>query len=439
MITNFEKNNEFSKEINNLIPGGAHTYSKGDDQFPYNAPKGIVRGKGVYVWDVDGNEYIDWTMGLTSVSLGHAYEPVLKAVRDQLELGVNFQRPATIELEFAKLLDKIFPNYDMFKFAKNGSTITTAAVKLARAYTGREKVAICGDHPFFSYDDWFIGSTLCNLGVPKTGRELTVKFKYNDIASVKEMFDKHKGQIACIILEPTKFEAPKDNFLHKLQEECKKNNAVFILDEMITGFRFDIAGAAKYFDIVPDMATFGKAIGNGFSVALLAGKREIMELGGLIPGNEKVFLISTTHGAETHGLAAAMKTIHEMMDNKVIEKNWEKGKKIVESARRIISEKGLTNHIEIIGYDVLPVVIFKDNNGNVSMPFRTLFMQEMIKRGILFQGLFTIAHQHTDKEIDITMEAFAESCDIYKQAIDKGSVDSLLVGEATKPVFRKYI
>ena len=436
-ITEFTKNHEFSKKIRTLIPGGAHTYSKGDDQFPYLAPKGIVKGKGVRVWDVDNNEYIDWAMGLTAVSLGHAYEPVLGAVKDQLALGANFQRPATIELEFAELLKEVFPFFDMFKFAKNGSTVTTAALKLSRAYTGREKVAICAEHPFFSYDDWFIGSTACDRGVPECEKQLVVKFHYNDIESVRKMFKEHPGEIACVMLEPTKFDEPKDNFLHELQKECRKNGAVFVLDEMITGFRFDVAGAMKYFDIEPDLATFGKAVGNGFSVAFLAGKREIMELGGIEPGVKKVFLVSTTHGAETHALAAAIKTINEMITEKIPEKNWDKGRLIVDQVKQIIKEMELEPYIEVIGYSIWPVVVFKDHNKEVSMAFRTLFMQEMIRRGILFQGTFTIAHEHTNADIDTTMKAFKESCEVYKTAIENKSVEGMLVGEQTKPVFRE--
>ena len=395
---NFKKNIEFSKAINALIPGGAHTYSKGDDQFPEIAPKGIKRGKGVFVWDMDDNKYLDWTMGLTSVCLGHAYKPVIDAVKAQLELGANFQRPA---------------------------------------YTDREKVAVCAEQPFFSYDDWFIGTTKCNLGIPKNTKDLTVKFNYNNIESVRKMFSENKGEIACIILEAVKFEEPKNNFLLELQEECKKNGAVFILDEMITGFRYGIGGAGKHFGLTPDLATFGKAVGNGFSVAFLAGKRDIMKLGGIEKGEKKVFLISTTHGAETHALAAAIKVIKELRDNNVFEKNWKKGRYIVENINKVIKYYLLEDYIEIIGSPILPAVVFRDHNRNVSMEYRTLFLQEMIQRGILFQGLFTIAYEHTYKDIDLTIKIFKESLEVFKKAIEEKSTKNFLVGEATKPVFRE--
>lgn len=435
--TQFEKNHEFSRRIHELIPAGAHTYSKGDDQFPYLAPKGIVKGKGVRVWDVDGNEYIDWAMGLTAVSLGHAYEPVLEAVREELERGANFQRPSVIELEFAERLKKLLPHFDMFKFSKNGSTVTTAATKLARAYTGRDLVAVPAEHPFFSYDDWFIGATACDFGIPDPYKSLTLKFKYNDLESLENLFLTHPERIACIMMEPMKFEAPAEGYLLGVQGLCKKYGAVFIMDEMITGFRFHIQGAHQMFGVEPDLATYGKGVGNGFSVSFLAGKREIMELGAVIPGKKKVFLISTTHGAETHGLAAAIRTIDILESEKVIEKNWEKGRLVLAETNGIIREAGLENHLEMIGYPVWPALVCKDSAGSISMAYRTLFLQEMIRRGILFQGTFTFAHLHGQAEIDETLEAFRESCGVYKQAIEKGSVEGLLVGDPVKPVFRE--
>jgi glutamate-1-semialdehyde 2,1-aminomutase len=226
MNTKFDNSDKMIKRAQEIIPGGCHTYSKGPDQSPLLGPKVISHGKGSHVWDVDGNEYIDWAMGLTAVSLGHAFEPVLSAVRSELEKGVNFQCPSPIETELAELFLKYVPSAEMVKFAKNGSTVTTAAVKLARAYTGKKFVAFCADHGFFSYDDWYIGVKACNSGVPEEMASLTLTFKYNDIKSVEALFEKHPGQIACVILEPMEFDMPVDNFLHKVKELCHKNGAV---------------------------------------------------------------------------------------------------------------------------------------------------------------------------------------------------------------------
>ncbi|MCK4827124.1 glutamate-1-semialdehyde 2,1-aminomutase [bacterium] len=396
----------------------------------------ITHGKGVYIYDVDGNRYLSWCMGLYSVLFGHAYEPIVKRVREQLGKGSNFQRPAIEELQLAEMVTDAIPCADMVKFAKNGSTVTTAAFKLSRAFTGRNMIAFCSDHPFFSYDDWFIGSTPCNEGIPDREKKLTAKFKYNDIESVKSIFNENKGSIAALILEPMKFEEPQDDFLHKVQKLCRENGTVFILDEMITGFRFPLGGAQKYFDIEPDLTTFGKAVANGFSVAFLAGKREIMELGGIEPGKKKVFLISTTHGAETHALVAAMASIEELKSKRVVDHLWDVGDQFLQKVPAIVQEVGLSDYVEIKGHKFLPLMIFKDHNMEESLGFKTLFMQEMIKHDILFQGIFVPAFMHTQEDIDKTLRAIKESLLVYRMAIDVSTYETLLDGEPIKPVFR---
>ena len=272
-----EKSYELREKAHTLIPAGAHTYSKGDDQFPSNAPGFIVKGKGCYVWDIDGNKYLDWGMGLRSVILGHAYPRVVDAAKEQLKNGSNFTRPSPLEYELAELLHKILPSAEMVKLAKNGSDVNDAAIRLARAHTGRDKIAYCKDHPFFSVGDWFIGTTACNAGIPKSITDLSVSFKYNDVESVKAMFEQNPNQIACVIMEAATVDQPKDDFLNKVKEIAHQHGAVFILDEVITGFRYNLGGAQKHFNVNPDLTTFGKGIANGFSVSALVGKKEIME------------------------------------------------------------------------------------------------------------------------------------------------------------------
>lgn len=286
------KNSDFRKKIHELIPGGAHTYSKGDDQFSQNAPAAILRGEGAWVWDIENRRFLDCSMGLTSVSLGHAYKPILKAVAKELEFGVNFQRPSYIELEMAEIFLSLLPQHDMVKFAKNGSTVTTAAVKLARAYTGKKLVAFPRDHPFFSYDDWFIGKTSCDKGVPEEIKKLSITFNSCDINSLKELFDRYPGQIAAVITEPEKPHCSSEGicrfcgnnvqrFLKEAINITKQHGAIFILDEMVTGFKTHFPGSITKYDLDPDLATWGKGIANGFSFCALTGKRDIMELGGI--------------------------------------------------------------------------------------------------------------------------------------------------------------
>lgn len=439
-ISNFTRGREFSRQIQQLIPGGAHTYSKGDDQFPENAPAAITHGKGAHVWDVDGNEFIDCSMGLTSVCIGHGYEPVAQAVGEAALQGTNFMRPAAMELEAAKLFLETVGSGDMVKFAKNGSTVTTAAVKLSRAYTGRSRVAIAREHNFFSYDDWFIVTTPCDRGIPSQVRSMTAAFSYNDYASVEALLADKDHDIACLIMEPVKFDPPRDDFLHKVAALCKERGVVLILDEMISGFKWSLKGAQDYFGVKPDLATWGKGIANGFSACALTGRADIMELGGIRrEGEDKLFLISTTHGAETTGLAAMMATIREFKYHNMIESNWQRGESFRQKLVQIIARHGLSEYLQPTGYSCLLALVCRNPAGTPDDVYRTLMMQEMIARGVLFQGMFYTTWSHQQPELNHMAAAFDESCAVYRSAIERGNCAGFLVGRAAKPVFRKKI
>lgn len=446
-ITNFKQSDDYRNTIHQLIPGGAHTYSKGDDQFPALSPAAIVRGKGSHIWDVDGNEYLDCSMGLTSVSLGHAYEPVLDAVRKELENGVNFQRPSVLEKEMAEKFLELVPGHDRIKFSKNGSIVTTAAVKLARAKTGRDLVAFPVDHPFYSYDDWFIGKTACDKGVPKSISNLSVTFESFNIESLKALFEQYPGQISCVITEPEKGNYPHlkdpnfkvEDFLKQAIELCHENGALFIADEMVTGFKTDFPGSITKYNLVPDMATWGKGTANGFSFCALTGTADVMDLGGITrEGEEKVFLISTTHGGETHGLAAAIATIDVFQKNDVIGHNHSIGKKLIELCQQLVTDHNLNDYIEVVPAVWMPFFVFKDVSKIANQGFRTLFMQEMIARGILFQGAFMPCFSHTENDVYYFAKAFGESLQVYKQALENG-YEKYLTGSPAKAVFRKTL
>lgn len=440
-ITNFAKSDEYRSKIHDLIPGGAHTYSKGDDQFPQLSPAAIAYGKGSHVWDIDGNEYLDCSMGLTSVGLGHAYAPVVDRVKAELDNGVNFQRPSYLEMELAEKFLSLIPQHDMVKFAKNGSIVTTAAVKLARAKTGRKLVAFPGDHPFYSYDDWFIGKTPCDKGVPEEISALSVTFKGYDIQSLKDLFAQYPDQIACVITEPERSNCDDTvgDYLREAIELCHQNGALFIADEMITGFKTAFPGTISKYNIEPDMATWGKGIANGYSFCALTGKKEVMELGGIRnTGEEKVFLISTTHGGETHALTAGLAVIDEYQKNDVVGHTHAIGDLFLKLNNEAIAAHGLQQYIEILPANWFPQFIFKDKEGQVSTGLRTLMLQEMIKRGVLFQGAFVPCFSHTEQDIQYFAEAFNQSLEIYKQALEEG-FEKYLVGEPAKPVFRKLL
>jgi glutamate-1-semialdehyde 2,1-aminomutase len=433
---NFENSKKLQKKSHRLIPGGAHTYAKGDDQYPVLAPGFIVRGEGSHVWDMDGNEFIEYGMGLRAVTLGHAYASINEAAYQQMKLGHNFVRPSPVEVECAEMFLSMIPGAEMVKFGKNGSDATNGAVKLARAFTGRDLIAICEDHPFFSVDDWFMGTTPIPGGIPKVIRELTVKFKYNDITSVQTLFAQHPNRIACVILEPEKDTPPRDNFLHKLKDLCQKNGVVFILDEMITGFRWHNSGGQGYYNITPDLSAFGKAMGNGFSIAALAGKKDIMKLGGVDHDKERVFLLSLTHGAENPNLAAAMEVMKIYKNEPVVDTLWKRGEQLAAGVNQSIQNYGLAGYFAVIGRPCSMVYATRDENKQPSQPFRTLFLQEIIKRGILAPS-FIVSYSHSESDIAKTIEAVDASLFVYKNALNEG-VSKYLVGRPVKPVFRPY-
>jgi len=432
----FDRSRSLQSRFHSVIPGGSHTYAKGDDQYPEFCPPYIVRGEGCRVWDADGNEFIEYGMGLRSVTLGHAFPSVVDAAARQMRDGTNFVRPGTVELEAAERLRGFIEGAEMVKFGKNGSDANNAAIRLARAHTGRDLIALCSDHPFFSVDDWFIGSTAMSAGIPANVQGNTIKFRYNDLAGAQKLFAEHAGRIACVILEPEKETEPADRFLHQLQDLCRRNGAVFILDEMITGFRWHNGGGQKFHGIVPDLSTFGKALGNGFSISALAGRREIMRLGGMDHDQERVFLLSVTHGAETHSLAAMLATLQVYEAEPVVETLWRQGSRLKEGVNRAIAELGLTDHFLVLGRPCCLVYGTRDQEKKPSQPFRTLFLQETMKRNLLMPSL-VVSYSHGDVEIDRTIAGIAEALQVYKRALEDG-VEKYLIGRPVKPVFRKF-
>jgi glutamate-1-semialdehyde 2,1-aminomutase len=420
-----------------LIPGGCHTYAKGDDQYPILAPAFITRGYGCRVWDTDGRQYIEYGMGNRAVSLGHAYPAVIEAVQRELLRGSNFTRPSPIELACAETFLELIDGAEMVKFCSDGSDATSGAVRLARAYTGRDLIACCADHPFFSTDDWFIGTTPVNAGIPEPVRQLTVTFRYNDLPGVEALFDRYPDRIAALILEPARTEDPPLGYLQALRQLCHANGALLILDEMITGFRWHNGGAQKLYGVVPDLATFGKALSNGFSVSALAGRREFMRLGGLDHHDRpRVFLLSTTHGAETHALAAAIATMQVYRREGVIEHLYRQGTRLRQQAEQAIHRHGLDEFVQILGKPCCLTYATLGPDHQPSQAFRTLFLQETIRRGALMPSL-VVSYSHTDNDIDLTVAAIDGALAVYRQALEQG-VERHLVGRPSQTVYRRY-
>lgn len=427
-----------TKTVHDLIPGGAHTYAKGDDQYPENAPAFVARGEGCHVWDDRGRDFIEYGMGLRAVTLGHAYSSVVSRVRETLRLGANFTRPSPMEAEAAESLLGLLPTGQMVKFCKNGSDATSAATRLARAVTGRDRVAICHSQPFFSTDDWFIGATAMSAGIPKVVQELTVGFEYGDIEDLERVFAEYPGEIACVVMEAARETEPPAGYLDAVRDTCSRHGALWVLDEMITGFRWNKGGAQTEYDIAPDLSTFGKGMGNGFAISALVGRRDLMEHGGLRTSDERVFLLSTTHGAELVGLAAAIATIETYLDEPVIEHMHRQGNRLAAGVRTVVDRHGIADHLHTSGRASNLVYRTLDIDLKPSQPFRTLFMQELVRNGVLGPS-FVVSYSHSDVDIDDTIEAVDRAASVYAKALESGTTDGLLEGRSVKPAIRRFV
>lgn len=431
----YDRSRALAARLAALVPGGSHTYAKGPDQYPAMSPGVLARGLGCHVWDADDNEFIEYGMGLRAVGLGHTYPAVVEAVRASLDLGTNFTRPSVLELECAERFLDVIPTAEMVKFTKDGSTATSGALKLARKATGRDLVAICADHPFFSYDDWFISTTTADGGIPSHEARRSVPFGFNDLASVEAAFDAHGDQIAAVFLEPVRTDAPAPGFLEGIRQLCDRHGAVLVFDEMITGFRYDLHGAQHRYGVIPDLSTFGKALANGFSLSALAGRRELMMLGSREREQDDVFLLSTTHGAESTGLAAAIATIDVYRSEPVIEHLYRQGQRLADGLTELAVRHGLTDHVFPVGFPCNLLFATRGPDGEPSQEFRTLLLQETIQRGVIMPSL-VVSYSHTDADIDRTLSALDGALSVYARAMDEG-VEHYLVGESSRMVYSR--
>lgn len=420
------KSDEYYKIALELIPAQTQTLAKGPGQnIKGVAPKYLQRGKGSHVWDVDGNEYIDYTMAVGPLSLGYAYDKVDDAIREQLKDGITFSLMHPLEVEVAQLINKVVPNAESIRYSKVGADVTSAAVRLARAYTGRNKVLCCGYH---GWHDWYISVTDRNKGIPQQVQDLTFTFNYNDIQSVIDSIDE---DTACVILEPFVFEEPKDNFLHKLRDVCTQNGTVLIFDEMWTGFRVAVGGAQEYFGVKADLACFSKAVANGMPISILTGKKDIMKL------LEKDVFFFTTFGGEALSLAAVKATVTEIIEKNVPAYLAKQGRKLKDGYNSIAQKLGM-DYTKCSGFDCRTIITFDgEKSGCNPLEMKSLVQQEMIKRGILWGGFHNMSFSHTDEDIEYTLKAYEDVLPVLKKAVDEKNVRQYLRGEPVEPVFRK--
>jgi glutamate-1-semialdehyde 2,1-aminomutase len=434
----FARSTALQARLHEIVPGGAHTFAKGSDQYPEGMAPVLVRGRGARVWDVDGNEFVEYGMGMRAVTLGHGCAPVLEAVRAALADGVSFTRPTTLELAAAEDFLRLVPGADMVKFCKNASDATSAAVRVARAATGRELVAVCGDQPFFASQDWFVGTLPMDAGVPLQVRSLVRTFGYNDLGSLQAVLAAER--VACVVLEAaTALAEPAPGFLEGVRALCDRHGAVLVFDETITGFRWAAGGAQAVYGVTPDLSTWGKAMGNGFAVAALAGRRALMELGGLRTDRPRVFLLSSTHGAESTGLAAFRAVVRAYTDPDgpdpvaVME---HQGRALADGVNAAAAEAGVDGHLSVVGRPSCQVFRTTDADGRPSQAMRTLFLQEMLRGGVLGQS-FVISAAHTDADVARTVAAARAATAAYRRALETGRPGDLFAGRPVAPGHRR--
>jgi glutamate-1-semialdehyde 2,1-aminomutase len=422
---NQKKSKNLLKKAERIIPALSQTFSKA----PYSYVQGVYptyleKGKGCYVYDVDNNRYIDYVLGLGPVILGYSYPKVDQAIKNQLKNGISFSIPHRLELEVSEKISKFIPGAEMVKFTKTGSDAGTAAIRAARAHTKCDNIAYCGTGGV--WHDWFTVMTSRNAGIPKILGKMIKKFHYNDIESLKIIFEKWKGQVGSVYIEPIFFEFPKKNFLQDVKKIAHKHGAVLIFDEVVSGFRFANGGAQELLKIEADMSVWGKGMANGMPLGAVTGKKWIMQ-------QFNDIFYSTSYGGETLSLAAAAAVMDELKNKSVVKHCWKLGEKLTKEFNQISEEEGVD--IKMNGLPVRSFIVAKDENGKQSLQIQSLFYQEMIKRGVLFGlGAVLLSFSHSENHINQTLKASRISMKIVKKAIKENNVEKMLEGKVMKRV-----
>lgn len=423
-MLNLSKSEFLNNKATHLIPGLAHTFSKA----PYSYVEGIYpsylkSGSGSHVMDVDGNDYIDYVLGLGPIILGYGYPTVNEAIVESLKEGITFSMPHYLEIELAELICSIIPSSEMVKFTKTGSDAVTAAVRAARALTKRDKIAYCGGAGV--WHDWAIVITTRNLGIPKFNYELIKTFQYNNIESLQKIFEQNKGEIAAVCIEPMVLEEPKNNFLNEVKKITHENNSILIFDEVVTGFRMALGGAQEFFNVLPDISCFGKGIANGMPLGAVVGKKEYMKI------FHEIFY-STTYAGEILSLAAGKATIETIREKNIPIYLKNKGNQLKNSFQKIIEQNDLL--IDIVGCPHRLQLMIREQNENL---FKSILLQECVERGIIFgPGAIMHSYSHSDDDTKKTVEVFSNACEVLKKALNSPDPKKFLRGKPMRPVLK---
>ncbi len=425
-LKRYEKSQSLLQRALKVIPLGSQTFSKSITQYPVGvSPHFLSKGKGAYVWDVDGNQYVDFVNGLLSISLGYNDPDVNAAVHEQLLSGVSFSLAHPIEVQVAEKIVEAVPSAEMVRFGKNGTDATSAAIRLSRAYTNRDRVAVCGYH---GWQDWYIGTTSRHLGVPQSVQSLSHNFRFNDASSLETLLLKYPEQFAAVILEPHTATAPEGSFLVRLRELCDRHGTVLIFDEMITGFRLANGGAQELYEVIPDLTCLGKGMANGYPLAAVAGNAEIMAK------MEDIFF-SGTFGGESLSLAAANACIEKIQKRGICDYLQVLGEDLKAGLNRLIKQHGIAHIIDVSGHPCWLFLVFKDVQPYNQWHARTLFMQEVLRRGILIIGTHNLSYAHTKGDIQSLLTVYDAVFPIIKEAIDHEKMAHFLKTDVLEPLF----
>jgi glutamate-1-semialdehyde aminotransferase len=420
------RSHELLKRARRVIPGASQTMSKGPTQWVQGvAPNFLCRARGCRVWDVDGNEYLDFPMALGPVILGHGHPAVVEAITRQLADGITFTLPHPLEVEVAERIAAAVPGVERVRFAKTGSEVTSAAVRVARAVTGRDRIIAAGYH---GWHDWYIGTTSRRLGVPESASSLVDAVSAGDLDALRDLLELHRGAVAGVIIEPAGAREPAPGELQTLIDLVHEHGALVIFDEIVTGFRLSLGGAQEHYGVRADLTCLGKALGNGMPVAALAGRVEHMDV------LDRVFF-SGTHGGETLSLAAAAATLDVIRDELVTEHLWRQGHALQSGVREAIERHGLAEWVNCGGPGPITVITAREPVPGANLPAKTLLQQELLKRGVLYNGSHLISFAHGDEDIAEAIEAYDGALVVLAEALPD-RIEEHLEGPPVAPVFR---
>ena len=428
------------KKAKKLIPGGTQLLSKRPEIFlPDLWPAYYEKAKGCRVWDLDGNKYTDMSyMGIGASILGYADKDVDSAVKTAVDKGSMCTLNCPEEVELAELLCKLHPWAEMVRYARTGGEAMAIAVRIARAKTGKDLVLFCGYH---GWHDWYLSANLADdkaldghllpglkpKGVPRVLKNSAIPFSYNNIKGFLSLVDKYKNKIGTVVMEPLRNYYPEKGFLETIREMTEKLKIVLIFDEITSGWRLNLGGAHLKLGVNPDIAVFGKGISNGYPMAAIIGKSEVMEVA------QETF-ISSTYWTERIGPVAALATIRKLKERDVPSHLINIGKKIQNGWR----ESAEKNRLKISVSGIYPLGHFSFNYED-PLILKTLFTQLMLERGFLATDSFYASYAHREKNVEKYLEVVDEVFEFIARAIKENKVKKYLKGPICHSGFRRLV